>query len=65
MAIDRSMVLRQQQLLDSATQAAGGNTLAAERLARSAIMQSGLEYMQKKQAEDVAKGGREAELAMR
>ena len=65
MAVDRAIVLRQQQLLDNATRAAGGNILAAERLARSAIMQSGLEYMQKKQAEDLAKGGREAELAIR
>ena len=65
MAVDRGLVLRQQQLLDNATKQAQGNTVAAERLTRSALMQSGLEYMRQKQAEALAKGGREAELALR
>tara|TARA_R100000656_G_scaffold123483_1_gene100104 strand:+ start:4209 stop:5150 length:942 start_codon:yes stop_codon:yes gene_type:complete len=65
MAVDRAIVLRQQQLLDQAMQQAGNNPILAEKFSRVAMIQSGLEYMQKKQAEDVAKGGREAELAMR
>jgi len=65
MPVDRAMVLRQQQLLDQAMQRAGDNPIEAERLSRSAIMQSGLEYMRRKQQEDIAKGGRARELALR
>ena len=65
MAIDRATVLRQQQLLDQAMQQAGNNPILAEKFSRVAMIQSGLEHMQKKQAEDLAKGGREAELAIR
>ena len=65
MAVDRATVLRQQQLLDQAMQQAGNNPVLAEKLSRNALLQSGLEYMKKKQAEDIAKGGRARELALR
>tara|TARA_Y100000593_G_scaffold94618_1_gene194653 strand:+ start:7853 stop:8497 length:645 start_codon:yes stop_codon:yes gene_type:complete len=65
MAVDRATVLRQQQLLDQAMQRAGNNPIEAERLSRNAILQSGLEYMRRKQQEDIASGGRARELALR
>jgi|6_EtaG_2_1085325.scaffolds.fasta_scaffold00938_3 hypothetical protein len=65
MAVDRATVLRQQQLFDQAMQAAGNNPVEAERLSRIAMMQSGLEYMYRKQQEEIEKGGREAEMALR
>ena len=65
MAVDRATVLRQQQLLDQAMQQAGNNPILAEKLSRAAMIQSGIEYMERKQAEDIAKGGRERELALK
>lgn len=65
MAVDRATVLRQQQLLDQAMQQAGNNPVLAESLSRNALLQSGLEFMKKAQAEEIAKGGRARELALR
>ena len=65
MAVDRATVLRQQQLLDQAMRQAGNNPVLAEKLSRAAMIQSGIEYMERKQAEDIAKGGRERELALK